>query len=276
MTAVSMVVIAGIVQVYEGDITNALPAIFAVFMMVGLMQVFLGVLKLGKYIKYIPYPVVSEFMTGIGVIILITQLLTAIGYYPTEDTQFVKKFRPVAKEVILKSILENEIDDQLLVLKNFEVTIEKARNVTTEQLLTESKTLAKKDSSGVLGALRTVPVAIQNINGLELGLNIIIIFITFGFKRITTTIPSTLVVLLGVSIAVYVIDLEVRTIGEIPTGFSMPNFDIITGFIFSATSPYVFTPLILAFLGAIDSLLTSVVADNMTKIKHNPNKELIG
>jgi SulP family sulfate permease len=177
MTAVSMVVIAGIVQVYEGDITNALPAIFAVFMMVGLMQVFLGVLKLGKYIKYIPYPVVSEFMTGIGVIILITQLLTAIGYYPTEDTQFVKKFRPVAKEVILKSILENEIDDQLLVLKNFEVTIEKARNVTTEQLLTESKTLAKKDSSGVLGALRTVPVAIQNINGLELGLNIIIILL---------------------------------------------------------------------------------------------------
>jgi SulP family sulfate permease len=276
MTAVSMVVIAGIVQVYEGDLANALPAILAVFIMVGLMQVSLGVLKLGKYIKYIPYPVVSGFMTGIGMIILITQLLPAMGYYPAEDKQFVEKFRPAAKEVILESILENEVDDQLLVLKNFEVTIEKARKITPEQLLTESKTLAKKDSSGVLGALRTFPVAIQNINGLELGLTIITIFIVFGFKRITTTIPSTLVALLGVSIAVYVIDLDVRKIGEIPTGFPMPNFEIITGFNFSAMAPYVFTALTLAFLGAIDSLLTSVVADNMTKTKHNPNKELIG
>jgi SulP family sulfate permease len=40
--------------------------------------------------------------------------------------------------------------------------------------------------------------------------------------------------------------------------------------------PYVFTALTLALLGAIDSLLTSVVADNMTKTKHKPNKELIG
>jgi SulP family sulfate permease len=40
--------------------------------------------------------------------------------------------------------------------------------------------------------------------------------------------------------------------------------------------PYIFTALTLALLGAIDSLLTSVVADNMTKTKHNPNKELVG
>ena len=41
-------------------------------------------------------------------------------------------------------------------------------------------------------------------------------------------------------------------------------------------SPYIFTALTLALLGCIDSLLTSVVADNMTKIKHKPNKELVG
>jgi SulP family sulfate permease len=58
MTAVSMVVIAGIVQVYEGNLADALPAILAVFIMAGLMQISLGILKLGKYIKYIPYPVV--------------------------------------------------------------------------------------------------------------------------------------------------------------------------------------------------------------------------
>jgi SulP family sulfate permease len=84
------------------------------------------------------------------------------------------------------------------------------------------------------------------------------------------------VALLSVSIAVYFMDMEVRKIGEIPTDLPIPNFEIITGFNFTAIVPYVFTALTLAFLGAIDSLLTSVVADNMTKTKHNPNKELIG
>lgn len=276
MTAVSMVVIAGIVQVYEGNLSNALPAILAVFIMAGIMQVSLGILKLGKYIKYIPYPVVSGFMTGIGVIILITQLLPAIGYYPAEDQQFVEKFRPAAEEVILKEILKNDVDDNILVLKNYEVTIEKAKEITPDQILTASRILAKKDSSGVIGALKTLPTGIQKINWMELGLTLITIFIIFGFKRITTTIPSTLVALLSVSIAVYFMDMEVRKIGEIPTDLPIPNFEIITGFNFTAIVPYVFTALTLAFLGAIDSLLTSVVADNMTKTKHNPNKELIG
>ncbi len=51
---------------------------------------------------------------------------------------------------------------------------------------------------------------------------------------------------------------------------------MITSFSLGVISPYIFTALTLALLGAIDSLLTSVVADNMTKTKHNPNKELIG
>ena len=56
----------------------------------------------------------------------------------------------------------------------------------------------------------------------------------------------------------------------------MPNLDMFSNFSIGQISPYVFTALTLAFLGAIDSLLTSVVADNMTKTKHKPNKELVG
>ncbi|WP_405370356.1 SulP family inorganic anion transporter [Nonlabens sp. Asnod2-A12] len=276
MTAVSMVVIAGIVQVYEGELANALPAILAVFIMAGIMQVSLGILKLGKYIKYIPYPVVSGFMTGIGVIILITQILPAIGYYPAEDDQFIEKYNPIAREVVLQNIIKDQVDGKLLVIENLEATVEKAKEITPDQILAESKTQAKKDSSGVLGTLKTLPTAIQKINWLELGLTLLTIFIIFGFKRITTTIPSTLVALLGVSIAVYFIGLDVRKIGEIPTDLPMPNFAIITDFNLGTVAPYIFTALTLAFLGAIDSLLTSVVADNMTKTRHNPNKELIG
>ena len=106
MTAVSMVVIAGIVAAFEGDITKALPAILSVFFLAGLMQIGLGFIGLGKYIKYIPYPVVSGFMTAIGVIILVTQILPSIGYYPKEDTEFVTQFKPHAEEIILDNILK--------------------------------------------------------------------------------------------------------------------------------------------------------------------------
>jgi len=59
-------------------------------------------------------------------------------------------------------------------------------------------------------------------------------------------------------------------------GLPIPNLEIITQFRLGAVTPYIFTAFTLALLGAIDSLLTSVVADNMTKTRHNPNKELIG
>jgi SulP family sulfate permease len=49
-----------------------------------------------------------------------------------------------------------------------------------------------------------------------------------------------------------------------------------TSFSLGSITPYIFTALTLALLGAIDSLLTSVVADNMTKTKHKPNRELVG
>ena len=68
------------------------------------MQIGLGALGLGKYIRYIPYPVVSGFMTAIGVIILLTQILPSIGYYPKEDVAFVETFKPQAEEVILENI----------------------------------------------------------------------------------------------------------------------------------------------------------------------------
>ena len=68
MTAVSMVIIAGIVQANNGNIQEAIPAILTVFLLAGIILVGLGVLGVGRYIKYIPYPVVSGFMTAIGAV----------------------------------------------------------------------------------------------------------------------------------------------------------------------------------------------------------------
>ena len=276
MTAVSMIVIAGIVAANDGDVTKALPAILTVFLLAGLFQVILGLAGVGKYIRYIPYPVVSGFMTAIGLIILLTQILPSVGYYPKEDVEFVNTFKAEAQEVILQNILKEEAGEKILVLENFEETIARAEKITTEDILKESQTLAAKETAGALGAIKAFPKAIQSINWLEFLLALGTIFIIYGFKRITTKIPSTLVALVVMSSIAVGFSLDYRTIQEIPSGIPIPNWEIFTGFSLASVTPYIFTALTLALLGAIDSLLTSVVADNMTKTKHSPNKELVG
>jgi SulP family sulfate permease len=276
MTAISMVVIASIIATNDGDVNKALPVILTVFLLAGLMQIGLGTIGLGKYIRYIPYPVVSGFMTAIGVIILITQVLPSLGYYPKEDVGFVDQFKPQAEELILQNILKEEAGEGILVLENFKETIERADRITDADILKESQTLAAQEASGVLGAIKVLPRALKNISWLELILAVGTIFIIYGFKRITTTVPSTLVSLILMSGIAIGFGLDYRPIEEIPSGFPIPNLGIFTTFNLASLSPYIFTALTLALLGAIDSLLTSVVADNMTKTKHKPNKELVG
>ena len=276
MTAVSMVIIASIIAVNDGSVEQAMPAILTVFLLAGLMQIGLGLVGLGKYIRYIPYPVVSGFMTAIGVIIIVTQILPALGYYPKEDEEFVSRFKPQAEELLLENILKEEAGEGILVLENFEETINRADEITEAAIRKESATLAAKEASGVIGALRVMDRALNNINWLEVALALATIFIIYGFKRITTAVPSTLVSLLVVSGAAVGLGLDYRPIEQIPEGFPIPNLEILTEFRLGTITPYVFTALTLALLGAIDSLLTSVVADNMTKTKHKPNKELVG
>ncbi len=276
MTALSMVVIAGIIAANDGNVDKALPAILTVFLLAGIIQIGLGLIGLGKYIRYIPYPVVSGFMTAIGLMIILTQVAPSLGYNAKQDTEFVETFKAEAEELILENILKEEAGEGILVLEDFRETVYRAEKITPEDILRESQTLAANKASGVLGAVRVFSRMIQNINLLELALSVGTILIIFGFKRITTKIPSTLVALVvmsGISVA---FDLKYKPIEEIPFGFPMPNLEIFSSFSFSSVSPYIFTALTLAILGAIDSLLTSVVADNMTKTKHKPNKELIG
>jgi len=276
LTAVSMVLIAGIIQANDGDLNSALPIILTVFLLAGLFQILLGFIGVGKYIKYIPYPVVSGFMTAIGVIIIITNILPILGYYVEDDQEFIQQFKPHAEEIMINNILKEEAEEGLLVLEDFKETVRRAEKISKDEILNESRILAQKETSGVVGAIKSIPRALQSINYLELILALSTIIIIYGFKKITTKIPSTLVALLVVSGVAIFANLDYRPIEEIPGGFPIPNFGIFTNFSLGAISPFIFTAITLAFLGAIDSLLTSVVSDNMTKSSHNPNKELMG
>ncbi len=76
------VVSTGVVLIFLdrfGGLENALPIIVLTFFLAGLIQFILGIMKIGKYISYIPDPVVSGFMNGIGVIIVAFQLNDFFG-----------------------------------------------------------------------------------------------------------------------------------------------------------------------------------------------------
>jgi len=275
MTALSFVVITTILASNDGNIAIALPIILAVFMLGGLFQIGLGVAGIGRYIKYIPYPVVSGFMTAIGIMILIGQIAPAVGYDVKQDTEFVQTFKPHAEEKILNDILKEESAEGILVIEHFEETIKRAERIFDKQIMSESQALAKDETSGEVGSIMHLPRVLSKINWIELILTIGTILIIYGFKRITKVVPSTLIALLimsGVAIAF----LDYKSINAIPSSFPTPNFEIFTQFDLFAIIPYIGAALSLALLGTIDSLLTSVVADNMTKTKHKPNKELIG
>jgi len=79
MTVLSAFIIATAIESSE-NLTVAMGSIMATFMLAGLFQCFLGLLKAGQYIRYIPYPVVAGFFNGIGVLLILLQVFPFLGH----------------------------------------------------------------------------------------------------------------------------------------------------------------------------------------------------
>lgn len=186
----------------------------------GLFQILFGLIKIGKYIRYIPYPVLSGFMSGIGVIIILQQLYPLVGL---------------------------------------------------------------KGSGTMVDLAMGIPGAVAqgiSLTALLLGLGTILI-IEF-FPLLTKKVPATLVALIVMTVVSLFCHIdEGLIIGDIPSGLPLPFFAKagvdLGGIQWGAVLKAAIIPgLTLAGLGSIDTLLTSVVADNITKTKHDSNRELIG
>ncbi len=219
MTVVSAVLITEAIQ-EMGSLELAIPFIVGTFILAGFLQVLLGILKLGRYIKYIPYPVVSGFMSGIGVIIIITQLFPFFGITAPAGGAFA-----------------------------------------------------------TISSIHEIP---EFINYYSVGIALATIAIIYLMPKITKKVPASLVALIIISLVAYfIIDpslfTRINSDGPLPTGLPKIHLGFIKVFsdfgMLIKAFEYAAT---LAALGAIDSLLTSVVADNMTKTKHDSNRELIG
>ena len=212
MTVVSSVIIAGEIAIY-GSLEAAIGTIVATFVLAGIFLIIMGITGIGKYIRYMPYPVVSGFMSGIGMIIIIMQIFPFFG-----------------------------MDSPV----------------------------------GIPNVFAQLGSVAQGINIQAVLLAIATIAIIYLFPRVTKAIPSALVALLGLSLVSTLMGLNVPIIGDIPKGLPDVHVDTLLSMDWHHPMVMIVPALTLASLGAIDSLLTSVVADNMTKTQHNSNKELIG
>jgi len=212
MAVVASAVVAGEVALY-GSLDAALGTIVATFVLAGIFQVIMGISGIGQYIRYMPYPVISGFMSGIGLIIIFMQIFPFLGL--------------ASPATIIDVFIE-------------------------------------------------LPKAINSINYQAIGLTLVTILIIYLFPKVSKKVPSALVALLGLTFISVFMGLNVSVIGNIPKG--LPDIHFGTMYFVDWQHPMVMIipALTLASLGAIDSLLTSVVADNMTKTQHDSNKELMG
>lgn len=276
MTAISMVVIADILSANNGAFADALPIILAVFLIAGIIQILLGVLGIGNYVKYIPYPVVSGFMSAIGLLIIVSQLLPSTGYDASKDKEFVNQFKPKAEQVLLSKIIKKASKEEHLDVEKLQEISTIASKINDDEIYKEAQNLAKRNSLGMIGTAKVLPRAIERVNFTELLLVLVTLLLILGFRKITKKIPSTLLAILVVSSLAMIFELDYTTIEEVPAGIPGINLEVFKNLEVNSLPPYLFSALMLALLGAIDSLLTSVVADNLSKTKHQPNRELIG
>jgi SulP family sulfate permease len=190
--------------------------VFTAVILAGVMQVLFGVLKLGGYIRLVPYPVVSGFMSGIGAIIIILQIGRLLGH---------------------------------------------------------------DSPGGTVASLRFVPEAVATANPQALAVGVISLALNwFWPPRAARYLPAPLAALI-VATAAGLLLAGAPRLGDVPTGLPALQFPSL-----GLASPeqrrlvvmVVKAAFILAMLGAIDSLLTSLVADNLTRSRHDSDRELIG
>ncbi len=202
------VAMAVVVATHAESIAGA----FTIVIMAGLIQILLGALKVGRFVAYTPYSVISGFMSGIGIIIILLQTLPFLG----------------------ASIAEG----------------------------------------GPLGAVRAWPDVITDVNFSALAIAAVTLGVgVFWPNQFKKFLPPTLAALVAGTLLGLLWLTNTPTIGEVPTG--LPSWrlpDLAAGVLAGAVQP----ALIIALLGSIDSLLTSLVADSMTRTRHNPDRELAG
>ena len=169
-------------------------------------------LRIGRFVSYTPYSVISGFMTGIGIIVMVMQTLPFLG-------------SPVVK-------------------------------------------------GGPIDSFRAWPEAFANFNAGAFVVAAVTLVVGVAWpQHLRKYLPPTVAALAAGTLLGVLWLTDVPVIGNVPTGLpTLQTLELSPGVLARAVQP----ALTIALLGSIDSLLTSLIADNMTRTRHNSNRELIG
>lgn len=190
---------------------DSLATAFSIVMLAGLLQISFGALRIGSLVSYTPYSVISGFMSGIGIIIVL-QVLPFLG----------------------------------------------ADSVAGGPL---SQIAAWPDGAGKLNPDSAAVGAIALA---------ICIFWPARFRKFFP--PALAALVIGTAAALLHFNGAIA-IGKIPAALPALQPPQLQWHVFTRM---IEPALVIALLGSIDSLLTSLVADSLTRTRHNPNRELIG
>jgi SulP family sulfate permease len=183
----------------------------------GLILLAIGFLRLGTFIKYIPYPVTVGFTAGIAVIIFASQLRELLGL-----------------------------------------------------------TLAGKEPGPIVPKGAALAEALPTVNGAAVAVALVAIGAIVLVRRFRPHWPALLIAVVLTGAMVWLLGLEVETIGSrfggIPNALPAPHLPAITLAKVLAVLP---DAIAFALLGGIESLLSAVVADSMTGRRHRSNCELV-
>ncbi len=228
MTVVMAALFTQYTAMYPDDPAQGAALAFTVVMMGGVFQILFGALKLGKFINQIPHSVISGFMTGIGVIIILLQLGPLLGHEAQPG--------PLASAMALPAFL--------------------ATPVTTDVIL----------ALFALAIVYLLPSRVSRILPaplLALISGTLLLYFWQGGDIYSSVENGHTLYRLG----------EAAVLGDIPQGFPSPQLPSIE---LALLPDMIKSALMLAALGSIDSLLTSLVADNITRNYHLSDRELVG
>ncbi len=187
---------------------------FAVVVLAGIFQMLFGFLKLGRYVTLMPYSVISGFMSGIGVTLVLLQVAPLLGH------------------------------------------------VTP--------------AGGAAAVLMALPEMLREVRPIEAALGLSSLAVLFlqpvAWRRFVP--PQLVVLLLGTLLAwFFLADSDLRLIGSLPGGLPSLRLPIVSPNLIGVV---LVDALLLAMLGCVDTLLTAMVADSLTRSQHDSNRELMG
>ncbi|MDX1452717.1 MAG: SulP family inorganic anion transporter [Oleiphilaceae bacterium] len=194
--------------------------LFATVVLMGFLQILAGIMKLGKFIRMVPHPVMLGFVNGLAIVIFLAQL----GQFGTNAEQ----------GWLHGTWLEGSIID-----------------------------IAWMEGSALYTMLALVAITMAIIHYLP---------------KLTRAIPSSLAAIIIVSLAVILLDLDTRVVGDVASiAGSFPSFAIpavpLNWETFTIIFPYA---VVLATIGLIESLLTLSLIDEITQTHGRGNQECIG